>query len=156
MQPNNNEFTHIDLNAGKYDQLFKKAKYYDKYAIVKARKATAGEVIQTTLKTSEGDTLEETNNTAKDGDFIITNPGGEQYIIKEKQFKESYDALPNGSFQAKGRVKAIVTDENVQFIAPWGEKMKILAGGYLIEKEDERYGIDAKAFYQTYRLAEKD
>lgn len=85
--------------------------------------------------------------------MIAKNPGGEEYIIRAQKFPSLYEALPDGTYKAKGVVKAIQTEKDVVFTAPWGEEMKILSGGYLVENtlDGGRYGIEENAFNNTYR-----
>jgi hypothetical protein len=49
---------------------------------VQARRAKVGEQITTTLASG----AKETVNTANEGDWIVTNPSGEQYIISQTVF----------------------------------------------------------------------
>ena len=144
-------FISINLGSDEYDRLFKTAPIYEKHVIVKARKAKAGETIISTINRGK-DNFKETVNRAENGDFIITNPGGEEYIIRGDKFTGLYKKLPDGTFKALGEVKGIRTVANVEFEAPWGERMKIRAGGYLVDANGERYGIDETIFKKTYRL----
>ena len=44
-------------------------------------------------------------------------------------------------------------DENISFEAPWGEEMRIAAGGVLIlNGAQDIYGIQAEEFASTYRV----
>jgi len=48
-------------------------------------------------------------------------------------------------------VRVIRLDENVRFESPWGEEMRIRAGGVLIAKSpSDIYGIQAEEFEKTY------
>ncbi len=153
MNDKEQSFISIDLGSVEFDTNFKNAPMYEKYAIVEARPAKPGEKIVTRVNT-KGGTMEETKNQAGQGDFIVTNPGGEEYIIKSDKFSKLYEKLPDGKFKAMGEVRAIKTDRNVAFTAPWGEKMNILAGGYLVDNNGDRYGIEESIFKMTYRLKE--
>ena len=146
-------FIKINLESAEYDSIFAGAHYYEKYGTVEARPAKAGEKIITLVSTPSG-TIKETKNKAGEGDFIVTNPGGEQYIIKGEKFSTLYKKLPAGKFKPLGKVKAVQSGKNVVFTAPWGEKMKILAGGYLVDNKGDRYGIEENVFAQTYKLKE--
>ncbi|MDQ5962552.1 MAG: hypothetical protein QG653_359 [Patescibacteria group bacterium] len=88
--------------------------------------------------------------------MIARNPGGEEYVVRAEKFPKLYDMLSDGTFKAKGIVKAIQTDRDVVFTSPWGEEMKILSGGYLVEStiDGKRYGIEEKAFLDTYKRKE--
>ncbi len=54
-----------------------KAPIHQKQGHVNARPATPGEEITTTLENG----AQETINTAKEGDGVVTKPSGEQYIL---------------------------------------------------------------------------
>lgn len=42
-------------------------------------------------------------------------------------------------------------DDDISFIAPWGEMMNIAAGGYIVLSECENiYGIQGKEFAELY------
>ena len=148
--PKEPEFIAIDLNSNDYDILFKDAKLFEKFAVVKARPANEVEIIITIVNSEKGK-REETRNQAKEGDFIITNPGGEEYIVRRDKFPKLYEELSDGSYKSIGQVRAIQTEKNVEFTAPWGEKMKITTGSYLVDNNGERYGIDQDVFKNTYK-----
>ena len=63
------------------------APIFKKFGLVKARPAVVGEKLTTTLE----DGVKETVNKAKVGDWVVTNPSGEQYIISEEKFFGRYD-----------------------------------------------------------------
>jgi hypothetical protein len=132
---------------------------YHKQGGVMARQAQPGEVIQTTTK----DGLE-TTNTAGEGDFIVRNPTGEQYIIKSdvmaKRYEQEGPAQQQGwtKFKAKGQVRAIQYNPQsldmpaqIEFQAPWGESM-VLKTGDMIATPDgsEIYRIARAEFEKTY------
>jgi len=104
------------------------------------------------------DGIEETRNTAHAGDRIITGPQGERYVIEEEKFEKLYEQNPESpeEFRSKGDVQAIHLTEDVSFEAPWGEQMHIEAGGVLVKNGDDIYGIEEKAFAQTYGRSDKD
>lgn len=147
----------------------KTAVKYEKYKEIYARKAVAGEEIETV--TSDG---LETKNTAQAGDYIVRNTtqAGEMYIVKKEKFEKRYRYIdkPDGKweiYKAIGVIKAVEVDEKLIknigtkdeffFIAPWGEKMVVKKGDYLVSPLDysEVYRIAKKEFFETYRLQEK-
>ena len=67
--------------------VLQKAKTYEKFKEIYARKAVPGEVIKT--YTSDG---YETQNTAGDGDFIVKNTtdAKEMYILTKEKFEKRY------------------------------------------------------------------
>lgn len=104
------------------------------------------------------DGLEETRNTAKEGDRIVTGPKGERYVIAGDKFEKLYEANPDNveEFRAKGTIHATHVTENISFTAPWGEEMYIKAGGVLVQNGDDIYGIEEDAFAQTYGRADRE
>ncbi len=131
-------------------------KDYSKKVVVLARPAVVGEKIDT--NTSDG---KETTNTAKEGNFIVRNPTGEEYILKSDSFEKRYTHLPDGpkegkweSYKAKGKCRAIVwNEEQITFIASWSEEMVLKKGDMLatpLPEMGEVYRIAAKEFKETY------
>ena len=110
------------------------AAVFIKDVTVTARLATAGEEIVTQMK----DGHVETTNTANDGDVIIRNPSGEEYIIGGAKFAQRYAGAERlsatyGDFKAAGQPTPCVRlTEDVEFTAPWGTPMQIKKGGVLV------------------------
>lgn len=137
----------------------REAPIYRKQGEVRAVIAKGGEVVVTIL--ADGTT--ETRNTAKQGDAIITNPGGEQYIIGAEKFAKRYEPKEEeeGVFIAKGHSKAIVNPWAVPItmMASWGEMQNgqsdcKIADTYDIETGilgGEPYIIAPREFNQTYK-----
>ncbi len=151
----------IKIEPKKYveEQLKKGAKtaLYAKTARIQARVGIIGEIVTTVMK----DGLKETQNQVKEkGDMVATNPGGEHYIIDAKTFAKKYELDPANKklYRPKGGAqKFLVVKEDVEFVAPWGEKMNIKAGGVLnITNLDDIYGIQKDEFEQTYALCDKN
>jgi hypothetical protein len=118
----------------------------------------AGEDITTTL----GSGKKETDNKANEGDWIVTNPSGEQYVISGKKFLARYEATAeDGVYAAKGSCRAIVNpfDEPIEIMASWGSPQTGEADCMVADvcaddgsKQDgEPYLIDAAAFAETYK-----
>ena len=136
----------VDLNSTEYNDALENSKWYKKSVEIKARQAISQEKVKTEL--------DATKNIAEPGDWIVTNPGGEQYVIKPEKFAKLYEKKENepGIFVSKGvPVRAIRTEKNITFTAPWGEKQSVKAGGCVIDNNGERYGIDGKTFDETYK-----
>lgn len=136
-----------------------KPELYAKTARVQARSGKAGEKIETKMKSG----LKETDNTVKaDGDMVITNPDGEQYIVEKAKFEKRYEIDPENpkQFRPKGGAQEFIpVQEDIQFKAPWGEEMTILAGGVLnITGRDsgDIYGIQKDEFNNTYGRCDKN
>ena len=127
---------------------------YIKTASIKARKGIIGEKIVTIM--SDGH-IESQNIVKNDGDMVVTNPNGEQFLMRAKDFAERYMPIPEKPehYYPKPLPQTMLyLDKDIEFVAPWGEVMSIRAGGYLnITKLDEGYvyGIQPREFKQTYK-----
>ena len=143
-------------------QGIKEAPTYKKKGRVSAEVAVGGEKIETVL----ADGTKETINTAEAGDFIVTNPGGEKYIVKLETFNKRYAASnKDGVYEAKGYCKAISNPflEDVKIEASWGEMQTgdsecMFADTYDPEAKTlggEPYIIEKDAFEKTYAKVEK-
>ena len=128
-------------------------KSYAKFARIQAVKALGGEVIETIL----ADGTKETTNTANAGDWIVTNPGGEKYVVDGAKFSKKYEPCPDelgeGWFKPKGGIqKFLKLREDVQFICSWGEEQFIAAGGFVnVTDLNDIYGIAETEFNSTYK-----
>lgn len=130
---------------------------FDKVATVSARPATEGEDIDTVI-----DGIKETTNTAAAGDYVVTGPKGEEYIISGEKFNKLYEATAEeGVYKAKGLVKAYQIPEGTEdftFVAPWGEDMLVQAGDYIATSfadnfdAEKCYRIEKGVFEQTYKI----
>jgi hypothetical protein len=111
----------LDLSTEEFTKKLAEAPVFAKKSLVNARVATAGEKITTTL----ADGTQETVNSANEGDVIITNPGGEEYIIGDEKFTKRYEPTQEeGVYRAKGMARAFQNDTGrpIEIMAPWGEK----------------------------------
>ncbi len=146
----------IDRKAQQVISALSTAPVFKKQGQVKARRATADEEITTVL---EGG-AKETVNRAKQGDWIVTNPGGEQYILNDTKFLGRYEDVGDGVYAAKGHCRSILN--------PFGKPIEIMASWGAPQNGDERcmiadtcdangkcdgepYLIDADAFAKTYK-----
>lgn len=132
-------------------------KLYKKFAIVEARKATIGEHIVTEING-----VVETTNTVKEPSVVVKGMIGEEYIININKFNKLYETSEKEltesyqPFQAKGEIYAVsYVGEDMEFIAPWGEKMLVCEGDMLNTKEGDIYRIEKTAFAKTYKLKEE-
>jgi hypothetical protein len=133
-----------------------------KIGYVAARRAAGPERIETY---ADG---KETTNTARPGDFIVTNLSPQReplrdrdrrmnvYVIVPKRFAELYEATgetsPHGAvYRAKGIVSALRLPGGFDILAPWGER-QTAADGYLLLNGDEVYGASREAFAATYEV----
>ena len=133
-----------------------------KFARIKARQGKVGEEIVTVMQDGHEETRNVVELDEKTGEpgWIVTNPGGEEYIITDANFKKKYEVDPENEKQYKpkgGPVMSVKTDEDISFVAPWGEEMRIKKGGALIvNSRDDIYGIQEKEFNDTYKSTGKD
>lgn len=134
---------------------------YHKSAKVAAIQATE----QTPVETILADGTVEASNVAEVGDYIVANPGGEEYVVPKDKFTSSYEETDEpGIFQAKGIVKAIKnpTDKWVQVEKSWGTQEGapdcMFAATYNPEN-NELVGsmriIGAQEFTDTYQLIQQ-
>lgn len=151
-------FTKTDRKSPEIMTALAIAQVFKKQGQVQARPAVAGEKIATVL--ASGTT--ETNNTAKEGDWVMTNPSGEQYIIAEAKFLGRYEATEtSGAYQAKGYCRAIKNPfgHPIEIMASWGEPQMGDENCMIADICDadgnnmggEPYIIEANAFAETYK-----
>lgn len=138
---------------------------YLKSKNVYARRAAAGEVIQT--KTGDG---LETVNAAGENDFVVRNQteAGEAYLVPAHKFTQKYVHLRSAGdgweeYSSQGRIIALeLTPERMrllqlpdsfEFVAPWDDPMMAKAGDFLGCPADfsEVYRIARKEFFETYK-----
>ena len=135
-------------------------KFYKKYSRVIAVQGKEGEVVETIMADGHVETV---NSVKKDEngncDWIITNPSGERYIVPNKTFVKKYEIEvgEDGKHAPKGApIKAVQIEDDISFMASWGELMNIKAGGYLnISDKDDIYGIQENEFNETYAKCDK-
>lgn len=149
----------LDLNTEEFTQKLAEAPIFVKKALVRARIATDGETIATVL----ADGTKETVHTAKEGDIVITDPDGEEYIIDDKdEFAERYEpTAEEGVYRSKGMIRSFQNDTGrpIEIDAPWGAKEFggndcMIAATFDPDKPDEvdsdRYIIGHQEFLDTY------
>jgi PGDYG protein len=151
----------VDRMSAEINQLLATAPVYKKIGTVKARIAQSGEKVDTVLVSG----VVETTNLTKEGDYIVTNPSGEEYIISGVKFSSRYEESDIvGVYNATGYCKAISNpyQESIEIFASWGEPQigddKCLFADTCDAKGDKMgnspYLIDYNAFYKTYVLAQ--
>ena len=109
-------------------------------------------------------------------DWIVTNPMGEAYIVKDAKFKKTYELNvgADGKHAPIGGVNHFISvPEDIEFMVPWGEGGSLIpfnlkAGGYLnVTDIDENldkkpiedldiYGVQREEFNETYALCDKN
>ena len=127
---------------------------YSKKGEVIARLATPGEHIITMTKDGK-----ETENTAKEGDFVVRNStrAQEEYILTPDKIAKRYTPAgpgPDGwqRYKATGTVRGIqYNGEPTSFMASWGEMMALKPGDMIVTPDgSEIYRIARQEFEETY------
>jgi hypothetical protein len=154
------------LTPEQFEEIAKKLRTHPirarKIGFVAARKAAKSEVVETR------DDGRETTNTARAGDFIVTNLSPQRtplrdraghmnvYVIEAARFPELYEPAGGESaqgaiYRAKGVVSALPLPGGFDIAAPWGER-QTAASGYLLYNGQEVYGSSKDAFEKTYEV----
>ncbi len=110
----------LDLTSDEFTVALAEAPVYRKSAIVKARKATPGEVVVTVTP----DGVEEGTNTAGEDDHVVTGVNGADFILPGEKFNKLYEETEEaGVFQSRGMARIIdnPTGKKIGILAPWGE-----------------------------------
>jgi hypothetical protein len=148
----------LDLSTDEWTERLANAPVYAKKGIVQARQVAEREDVRTTLANG----TEETVNVAEPGDVVVTNPGGERYVLKPDNFAKRYETTEEeGVFRARGMARAVEnpTGTDIEIIAPWGEKQFggadcLVATVFDPEQPDvigsDRYIIGRQEFNATY------
>jgi hypothetical protein len=96
----------------------------------------------------------ETVNTAEPDDIIMSGPSKEKYVLKAAKFPKLYQGKIGGPVipEQGPRMVAVYTgDQEIKFLAPWGESMVLKPNDYLVKDGDSGYYRIAKLEYeQTY------
>ena len=137
---------------------------FDKFQRVWVRPAVIGEKIIT--NTSDG---KETENTAKENDFVIQNQttAAEEYIISSEKFLKRYkkgyhtkygdwiEYIPTGTTKAiEFHPHSLDLTDPFYFEAPWGETMIAKKGDMICTTDEiEVYRIARKEFEQIYKIS---
>lgn len=143
------------LKSGKFQ-----SKTYQKSGEITARVGRVGEEIVTVMANG----LKETKNTVtadENGNpgWVVTNTTGEQYIVKDAVFKSKYENIEgteDGFRPVWNPITAVQIDENICFVAPWGETQNLVSGGYIVFNKEYKdiYGVQQEEFNATYDLVE--
>jgi hypothetical protein len=144
----------VDIQSDVIGEKLLAAPLFQKVGTVEAVKVTKPTVVETIVN---GDFVE-TVNVAQPGDYIVTNPSGEKYILKEENFLKKYIPTDNPTvFNARGLIRVIKNPykKPVTIIAPWGAEQHGDKDCYFalnVEGDDltDRYIIENKAFHETY------
>ena len=93
---------------------------------------------------------------------VLNNVGNtaNKWAAETSTFNRKYEQDPTqqGVYKPKGGpMNAAQINEPISFTAPWGEKMNIDKGGYILQdpnNPNDIYGISGKDFDSTYRFNE--
>lgn len=151
------EFVQIERKSPEIMEALVQAPIYKKEALVSARPASDGETVLTTLSSGEV----ETQNTAHMGDWVVTNPSGEQYVLSSATFNDRYEQTDSpGVYNAKGYCRAIPNPYGtpIEIQASWGSPQTGDAYCIIADACDENgtllgepYLIEKAAFEETYK-----
>ncbi len=146
----------IDKNSPELTELLAKAPLYKKFAKVRARKAIDGETITTTLTDGKIETV----NTANLGDWVVTNPSGEEYLLGHEKFTSRYTQTSElGIYQSHEYCQAVANPflKPIEIVASWGAIQRgdpncflAIACNKNAIQNGELYLIDYESFIETY------
>lgn len=136
---------------------FKNSIIFEKFKPILAREGKIGETIQTFTK----DGLETVNQVVTPS-YIVKNTtdAKEEYIVTKDKFEKRYTFLKKenktwSTYKPIGEIKVIKVKNDHEFfiLAPWGEKMIVKKGDFLVSPLDysEIYRIANKEFFETYK-----
>lgn len=130
---------------------------------------TASEIFETQKKPHveitatpaiEGETLDTivngqvvTTNVARAGDMKITRTNGDKYFLSKENFNCLYKATnKEKTYEPTIRqLKAVKVSKNISFLANWGTRQNIPAGGVIVQAENnEKWGVHEQSFNATY------
>lgn len=122
-----------------------------KVTTVKAYRGTPGEVISTAIDATKNVvSIDEKTNKAG---WVVTNPGGEKYIIKDSTFNEYYEKVSEGVYRKKVTQLLVPCSVTVEFVPSWGGTFTVEAGGYFtLNGPHDIAGIQSDAFEETYEI----
>lgn len=113
--------------------------------IVTATPAKEGEILETRV----GQDLI-TRNIARKGDMKVSRTPVDSYFLG-KQFEHLYERIEGRFFKPKARtLHAYQVARPISFIASWGTRQNIPAGGVVVEDNCERWGVHPESFHATY------
>lgn len=131
-----------------------------KFAIVQAKPAKAGQVVDTRPRVNyQGRvyTFSETTQTITPekeaaGAMVIKNPDGEEYVISTRAKFDSKYEHTDGGYRAVDGVKPFrKATKNVAIQTSWGEEQIVVEGSMLcVANEKDIYSVTNAAFEGTY------
>ncbi len=140
------------------EALNRNGKIYRKSGEVRARRVD----FMTTVVTTLADGRRETRNVAAPGDYVVTAPGGEQYVVKPDVFAARYELKPGTRdvYLARGEIVAVPNPLGrfLYLVASWGQVQSGSADCMIADVFDPAtkkragrpYIIDRAEFEKTY------
>jgi hypothetical protein len=115
-----------------------------------ARVATGEELVVTMI-----DGVEETRNVAQSGDYVLTGPKGEQYVLGKAKFEKLYRHIEGNVYETlPDAVQAVEVTQPLNFEAPWGGEMIAEVGDYIVYRSaTDSYRVEREIFLDTYAIA---
>lgn len=144
---------HVDLHTDEMSKAFVAAPMYEKNVTIQATEVTSLTDVVTVLRSG----FVETTVVAKPGEYIVRNPGGEEYVLPADKFWARYDHVEGDIYKAKGLIRAFKnhTGDHVTIVAPWGEEQYGEPDCFFAQALDnpdvDRYIIENEAFFVTYQ-----
>lgn len=149
--------THLDLHRGELDVALGAAPVFDKTTEITAVQADRAGRLTTVLV----DGTVETTKDYAEGEWIVTNPDGERYVIPDVTFRRRHRHLGGDRYQTVGAVRAIrnPTGGPISIDAPWEAMQYANADCMIAEAIDpdhperrtvDRYLIGGAEFATTY------
>jgi hypothetical protein len=157
--------TQAQMVASFYHKIMTEGQDYSKFKLTLIRPGIPGEVIETVVESGL-----ETTKVVSPGEYVVRalTKAGEEYVITAEKFLTRYEELneplPEGvppefklytpTGKIKGLKASVVMEGEVWFIAPWGEKMRLLPEDILavpLGLKPEIYRIAWAEFLQTYK-----
>lgn len=136
-----------------------------KIGLVQARIAKEGEVVYT--YTSDG--ILETTNTARAGDYIVMRCNADgtvfvdshgntnTWIIRKATFEGTYKQIDGSLYEPASKERTfVIVQEDLEFVASWGEKMLAYMGDYLnVTDLEDVIRVGKEEFLNTYRVTKE-
>jgi hypothetical protein len=141
------------------EALDRDGKLYRKNGEFRATRVSVATPVETIL----ADGREETKNVATPGDFVVTGPGGERYVVKPEVFAARYGRKRGTGdvYLARGEIIAVPNPlgHAIRFWASWGEAQTGAADCMIADMFDPAtrkragrpYIIGRAEFEKTYR-----
>ena len=141
------------------EALDRDGKLYRKNGEFRATRVSVATPVETIL----ADGREETKNVATPGDFVVTGPGGERYVVKPEVFAARYGRRRGTGdvYLARGEIIAVPNPlgRAIRFRAPWGEAQTGAADCMIADMFDPAtrkragspYIVGRAEFEKTYR-----